>query len=111
MNSMIRNIITLGAATLLTATTAGCKNDAKAKAPDDRVFGEKFVSQDEMRDIQRMAHAQEASGARADATLRGFNFDKGMLNSSGEQKLGLMVDDDDTNNPLTIYVDMAQDDF
>jgi len=114
MNNTIRNIITLAAATLLTATTAGCKSSEqkeKEKGYDDRVFGEKFVSQDEMGDIQRMSHAQQASGARADGTLRAFNFDKGTLNSSGEQKLGLMIDDDDTNNPITVYVDVPQDDM
>src|SRR5262245_29443238 len=109
MDHLIRNLMTLGAATLLTATAAGCKNEPKA--PDTRIFGEKFVSQDEMRDIQRTARAQEASGARADSMLRPFNFDKGALHTSGQAKLDLTIDDDDSNNPLTVYVDAPQDDL
>ena len=38
------------------------------------------------------------------------HFDKGELNSLGREKLSLMIDDDDANNPLVIYLNVPADD-
>src|SRR5204863_9049296 len=57
-------------------------------------------------------HVQNASGAREDATLQAYHFDKGSLNSLGRAKLALMLDDDAANNPITIYLNVpASDEF
>jgi hypothetical protein len=53
----------------------------------------------------RIADAQAASGARADAVLYNRHFDGPRLNSLGEQKLSLMLADDDAPDPLVVYVD------
>ena len=112
MTNLMQKLIVVASATLLAATTVGCKNDEKAPAKtDNRIHGEKFLDSSEVRDVQVMSDTQCASGARYDATLYWFNFDKGSLNSSGAAKLDSMMSDDDTNNPLTVYVDVPQDDF
>src|SRR5438046_3546764 len=112
MRHLIRNLIVLSAAALLTASSAGCKHDqaAKTDTPDNRIYGEKFLGPDEARDVFRANDAQRASGARADAMLHANNFDKNVLNTAGEQKLDFMIDDDDSNTPMTVYLDVPQDD-
>jgi hypothetical protein len=75
-----------------------------------QAMGEFFPAQGEVRDVQRIERVQAASGARADATLSKAHFDKGELNSLGRQKLSLMIDDDDANNPLVIYLNVPADD-
>ena len=63
-----------------------------------------------MRDVQRIERVQNASGAREDATLEPYHFDKGEVNSLGRQKLSLMIDDDDANNPLVVYLNVPGND-
>ena len=111
MTNFFRKFIVVATATLLTATAAGCKDQDKTAKVDDRIYGDKFIPEGTYRDVQRTSDTQCAAGARADATLYWFNFDKGALNSSGKQKIASMMSDDDTNDPLTVYVDVPQDDF
>src|SRR5947207_15347029 len=117
MNNFLCKLITivgatLLAATLLMATSAGCKNEtAKNEMPDNRIYGQKFLGPDEARDVFRASDGQRCSGARADATLYPFHFDKGALNSTGQVKLDHMLDDDDSINPMVVYVNVPQDDL
>ena len=74
---------------------------------DGRVSGSDFRPEGEPRAIHRFAEAQTAAGARTDATLRAYDFDCGDLNSLGQQKLDLMLKDDDACSPLVVYLDVA----
>jgi hypothetical protein len=49
---------------------------------------------------------QAASGARNDSMLHWQHFDGPRLNSLGEQKLTLMLADDDAPQPLVVYIDV-----
>jgi hypothetical protein len=49
---------------------------------------------------------QAASGARNDSMLHWQHFDGPRLNSLGEQKLTLMLADDDAPQPLVVYIDI-----
>jgi len=112
MTNLIQKLIVAVSATLLAAGTVGCKNDDKAPAKtDNRIYGEKFFDQNEVRDVEIFSDTQCASGARYDATLYWFNFDKGALNGSGKAKLDSMMSDDDANSSLMVYVDIAQDEY
>ena len=50
-----------------------------------------------------------ASAARADATLAPAHFHADRLNSLGEQKLTLMLEDDDTSRPVAVFLDVSED--
>jgi hypothetical protein len=93
--------IAFGAAVTLTA--AGCQHR-------DRVAGEDFRPDSELRAVQHFEQAQAAAGARADGTLRGYHFDCTDLNSLGQEKLGLMLKDDDSCSPIVVYLDVPADD-
>jgi hypothetical protein len=54
----------------------------------------------------QLADVQAASGARADGMLHWQHFDGPQLNSLGEQKLSLMLADDDSPQPLVVYIDV-----
>ena len=71
-----------------------------------RPRGEAFRADNEPRAVHRFAHAQGAAGARHDATLHPDHFDRGTLNSLGQEKLELMLKDDDACDPLVVYVDV-----
>ena len=75
-----------------------------------QAMGEFFPPPGEVRDSQRIMRVQEASGARVDSMLYPAHFDKGELNSLGREKLSRMIDDDDANNPLVIWLDVPSDD-
>jgi hypothetical protein len=111
MSQLVKNVIVMTGATLLVATAAGCKNDAKTENADSRIHGEMFLAVDAPREINAFTQAQTASGARSDGMLGAYCFDRGALNSTGEEKLGLMIDDDDLANPMVVYVDVPQDDL
>ena len=55
-------------------------------------------------------NVQAARGARVDATLYGMHFDGTELNSLGQAKLGLMLEDGNAASPITVYVSVAADD-
>jgi hypothetical protein len=69
-----------------------------------------FFPQDQNRASQQFVTAQAASGARADGTLNALHFDGQRLNSLGEAKLDLMLKDDDTAEPVVVYLDLSKDD-
>ena len=54
----------------------------------------------------QFTEAQAASGARSDGMLHWQHFDGPNLNSLGEQKLSLMLADDDAPKPLVVYIDV-----
>src|SRR5690349_5470096 len=64
----------------------------------------------ETRKTTQFADVMAASGARADATLYKHHFDGAKLNSLGEQKLSLMLKDDDSPAPMTVYLDLTEKD-
>ena len=94
-------ILTLAAAGLL----AGCQNSQKPAV----VHGEKFQPEDEPHASQNMLAAEAATGARQDATLHPCHFGEHGLNSLGQEKLDLMIDAEETNTPLVVYLDLPQD--
>ena len=85
---------------------AGCQNQNL----DPTLEG--FFPEDtgEVRKPTQFADVMAASGARADATLYKHHFDGAKLNSLGEDKLSLMLKDDDSPSPMTIYLDLKEKD-
>src|SRR5438045_4963511 len=104
---MRKMILIAGSCMLIALYTTGCEWNYNQQR---QAMGEFFPPNGEMRDVQRIERVQNASGAREDATLQPYHFDKGEVNSLGREKLSLMLDDDDTNNPITIYLNLPQDD-
>src|SRR5688500_208604 len=106
--------LVVGAAMLATLpSVVGCRKHTPAASKDlTNIPSEHFAPADEPRHIHRIFDAAAASGARADATLHRAHFDGGKetaLNSLGEQKLDLMMSDDDAL-PVAIYLNVAGDD-
>ena len=81
---------------------AGCHHDTDP--PPDRT--DPFAGEPAVRQAQQFAVAQAATGAREDGTLRAAHFDGGNLNSLGQQKLALMVRDEDASGPVVVYLDL-----
>lgn len=115
---IIARRLTWGIATVAALPAlAGCGHGKETTAENEpaelrALSGDQFRPDDELRPVHRIADASAASGARNDATLHAFHFDGGnaaMLNSLGEQKLDLMLADDDAL-PLVVYLDVPQDD-
>jgi hypothetical protein len=113
-------VLLAGAVLAVAPLIAGCARTPAAKADAEsaerrelqRLGGDVFRPDDEPRTVQRMFDAHAAAGARADATLHAAHFDGGnpsVLNSLGEEKLDLMLADDDAL-PLVVYVDAPKDD-
>ena len=106
--------VLVGAALLASMPTLmGCNKGQPQQADKDLtgIPGEQFTSPDEPRQVHRMFDAAAASGARADATLHACHFDAGnptALNSLGENKLDLMMSDDDAL-PMAVYLNIAGD--
>ena len=89
--------------TLSVLTLASCQNSLD---PSTENF---FV--DENREVPKTRQFVElmiVSGARADATLSKQHFDGGKLNSLGEEKLSLMLKDDDAPTPFTVYLNVDE---
>src|SRR5690242_1659024 len=61
--------------------------------------------------VNALLHTQTAAGARSDATLRAYHFDGAALNSNGRDKLDRMLANGSTARPVTVYLDIAGDDF
>jgi hypothetical protein len=104
---MRKAILIAGSCMLIALYSDGCN---MADNQQRQAMGEFFPPQGEVRDVDRIYRVQQASGARSDDTLQAYDFDKAELNSLGREKLSLMIDDDDANNPLTIYLDLPKDD-
>jgi hypothetical protein len=93
------------AAAALVVLTAGCHNDYSAShAP--QLHGEVFPADGDARSVWDTRTAQAASGARQDATLYAADFDQRGLNSLGQQKLELMLADEQPTEPLTVFLDL-----
>jgi len=108
-SGMRKAILLAGSSMLIALYTTGCNTvDTNPQVQAMNAF---FPASGEVRDSQRVVRASAAAGARADATLQPYHFDKGELNSLGEQKLNLMLDDDDANNPIVIYMNLPADEF
>ena len=84
------------------AATVGCQN----RPPQQKRFGDEFTVDGQAYAVQREIDAQAARGARADATLRAAHFDGEQLNTLGQQKLDLMLQDPAPAEPLVIYLDV-----
>jgi hypothetical protein len=103
---MRKAILICGSSMIIALYANGCKqSDAEKQAQANF-----FTPPGQLRDTQRIEHAQMAAGDREDATLLAYHFDKGELNSSGREKLSLMLDDDASNNPMIIYLDIPGSD-
>lgn len=85
---------------------ASCQN--KDYSADPMLEG--FFPEDvgEVHKTHQFNELMAASGARADAMLFNFHFDGGKLNSLGEEKLSLMLKDDDTPSPITVYLNVEE---
>jgi hypothetical protein len=105
-SAMRKAILLAGSCMLIALYSAGCEQDQQQR----QAMGKFFPPPGEVRDTQRISRVQCASGARADSTLQAYHFDKGELNSLGREKLSLMIDDDDANNPLVVYLNVPADD-
>src|SRR5512137_44602 len=93
----------LSAATLAAlAVGTGCECNKPATAGTEG-YNDPFFHPEELATVNRVARQQAASAARADATLNGAHFHGGKLNSLGEQKLELMLEDDDDTKPIVVY--------
>src|SRR4051794_12194543 len=104
---MRKAILIAGSCMLIALFSGGCEWNYTQQ---HQAMNDFFPPMGETRDVQRINRVQAASGARADATLVPAHFDKGELNSLGRQKLSLMIDDDDANNPLTVYLNVPEND-
>ncbi len=97
-NVLLSGLVFTGALTVL----AGCQTDNSGM--------DSFFPKDEARSTQQFMTAQAASGARADATLQPCHFDGDKLNSLGMAKLDLMLKDDDSVDPMTVYINLGEKD-
>jgi hypothetical protein len=107
LSACVRAARTLGAvsaASLLLVLAAGCHDKAA------QMHGEKFNNHQLQCATQRLAEVQAASGARADAMLHPQHFDGETLNSLGQRKLDLMIEDERAITPLTVYLDFPEAD-
>jgi len=87
---------------LFAGMVVGCQTD-KSSMTD-------FFPQEEEQRVGNVRDAQAASGARADATLQPHHFDGDKLNSLGQDKLDRMLADDDTAQPMVVYLNLAEKD-
>jgi hypothetical protein len=62
------------------------------------------------RDSRQAADMQAARGARADGMLRAVHFDGSNLNSLGQQRIQLMMRDNESSLPLVVYVNLPAED-
>lgn len=83
------------------ALLGGCGHAARQNTRRDL-----FPPDDQPRATENIASAQEAAGARADATLWKQHFDAGALNELGQHKLDLMLQAEDRSLPLVVYLDL-----
>ena len=89
-------------ATAALLVIAGCHSSSQPPL----LHGEHFVPDDQPHAVDNVAAAQAARGARADATLYSSHFNDAGLNSTGREKLELMLEDEDPAQPLVVYLDL-----
>jgi hypothetical protein len=99
-------LIPTAALTLPLLMLASCQTENQPGSMDPTLNG--FFPEDtgEIRKHTQIADAMAAAGARADATLSKHHFDGGRLNSLGEDKLALMLRDDDRPEPMKVYLNI-----
>lgn len=95
------------AAAAMIVLTAGCHHDHE-QSSTALLHGEDFPD-GESRSVWEIRSAQAASGARRDATLYAVHFDSSGLNSLGQQKLDLMLADEQPADPMIVYLDLPAD--
>ena len=93
------------------SVAGGCQGAGGEFGKVARPRGEAFRADDVPRAVHRFADAQAASGARHDATLYPHHFDRGVLNPLGQEKLALMLKDDEICDPLVVYLDVPSNDL
>jgi hypothetical protein len=102
----------VGGLLALIPAAGGCQGpDGEFGKAVTRPRGEAFRADDAPRTVHQFAEAQSASGARYDATLHPQHFDRAMLNSLGQEKLGLMLKDDEICDPLVVYLELPSNDL
>jgi hypothetical protein len=89
-------------------TLAACQGKDASLDPTLEGFFPEDVG--EVRKPNQFADASAAAGARADAMLFKQHFDGPRLNSLGEEKLSLMLKDDDAPGPMTVYLKLSDTD-
>jgi hypothetical protein len=97
---------TIGSTLLGLALLGGCQSHKATSV----VRYDEFPKNYESHSTKDIAEAQVAVGNRNDATLRASHFDGNKLNSLGEAKLSSMLKADRYNSPVTVWVDVANDD-
>lgn len=97
----------LAAGVAALALVGGCQSDRV----DVVSHGEEFPSDDSVRYVHETQDLEAANAARADGTLRAYHFDRGELNSLGEDRLNLMLRNGDSTNPMVVYLDVPSDDL
>lgn len=91
--------VVAAAAAAVTLSSGGCKEAHVREA-----F---FPELHESRTNQALA-AQTTRGARVDATLYPIHFDGAALNSLGQAKLDLMLEDGAGTGPITVYLGVPE---
>ncbi len=112
MKMNVKWISWFGAAALL--ALGGCQNENKPNGGFRDVMKEardrdNFPPEDDSRPYRRFVIAQVAAGARHDGMLYDYHFDGAQLNSLGEQKLSMMLKDNDHAFPVVVYMNLIED--
>jgi hypothetical protein len=101
------NWINWVAAAAVLGLTTGCHSSNNNPPPSTAlIHGEGFPPDSDMRAVWNIRTAQAAAGARKDGSLYEMHFDSAGLNSLGQQKLDLMLADEEPADPLVIYLDL-----
>jgi len=90
--------------TLALLTLASCQTKDNVLDPTQAGFFPEDTG--EVRKPNLFADRSAAAGARADGTLFAHHFDGSHLNSLGEQKLALMLQDGAAPTPLTVHLSL-----
>lgn len=86
---------------VLIVSVPGCTTGDPAQAGP---YQDPFFPKEYTRLHELATYHQATSAARADATLYDMHFHGGRLNSLGEDKVALMLDDDNDSRPLVIHI-------
>ncbi len=101
--------VCLPLAAMLAAAAGGCQSGSDADESVSRKADD-FIAPGEVSHVTRIADRQIASGVRTDATLRPYHFNEASLNSLGREKLDFMLNCDESDALLVVYVDAAAGD-
>jgi len=84
---------------------AGCQYKSENLDPTLEGF---FPNDETAAKPAQLAELQAAAGARFDAMLHRQHFDGARLNSLGEEKLSLMLKDDNSPAPVLVYLNVDE---